>query len=83
MSEQLELIPREPKPLTARQQEVLRYIARYIGKHGFPPSTNDLCAHFRFTSNAAADHIRALVRKGALRKAPGVARGISLPKHND
>lgn len=80
MTEQLELIPPTPRPLTARQQQVLDFIADYIDEHHYPPSTNDIARHFSFKSNAAWEHLKALVRKGAILKTPGVIRGISLPK---
>jgi repressor LexA len=58
--------------LTARQQAVLDFIQASQEEGGVGPSLREIAAHFQFRSmNAAADHVRALRRKGVL---TGVAR---------
>lgn len=53
---------------TARQLELLRFIASNIRSHGFVPSFREAMAHFGFAStNTVADHLNALERKGLLR----------------
>ena len=60
------------KTLTPRQQQVLDYIREQQETEGTTPSLREIAAHFGFQSmNAAADHVRALRRKGML---DGVAR---------
>jgi repressor LexA len=55
------------KGLTRRQQQVLEFIRDNQQQAGVVPSLREIAAHFRFRSmNAAADHVRALRRKGRL-----------------
>ena len=65
--------------LTERQQEVLEYLYESRNVAGLLPSTREIQEHFGFASQTAAvDVLRALERKGVLRRLPGVARGIIL-----
>ena len=65
--------------LTRRQQQVLDYIQHAQQDAGATPSMREIADHFRFRSaNAARDHIRALVRKGALKQRAGQARSLQV-----
>lgn len=65
------------KPLTARQQQVLDFVQETLQDAGVAPTLREVAAHFRFRSvKAAADHINALRRKGALAGAPRRARSL-------
>ncbi|HDH7835475.1 TPA: SOS-response repressor and protease LexA [Raoultella ornithinolytica] len=65
--------------LTLRQQEVLNLLIEYQRKHGFPPTTYELTGMLGCRSpNAAATHLKALERKGAIKITRGVSRGISI-----
>ncbi|HAT1665491.1 TPA: SOS-response repressor and protease LexA [Raoultella ornithinolytica] len=65
--------------LTSRQQEVLDLLIEYQRKHGFPPTTYELTGLLGCRSpNAAATHLKALERKGAIKITRGVSRGISI-----
>lgn len=65
--------------LTLRQQEVLNLLIDYQRKHGFPPTTYELTGMLGCRSpNAAASHLKALERKGAITITRGVSRGISI-----
>lgn len=65
--------------LTIRQQEVLNLLIDYQRKHGFPPTTYELTGMLGCRSpNAAATHLKALERKGAIKITRGVSRGISI-----
>jgi repressor LexA len=67
------------KRLTARQKEVLRFIARFIEQNKFPPTRSELAAHFGFRSpNAAEAHLRALEGKNIIAIGKGTSRGITL-----
>ena len=67
------------KPLTLRQEAVRDFIEKFRQGKGMPPSLRDIQGHFGFASpNAAAKHVAALQRKGVLRKAAGLARGLVL-----
>lgn len=65
--------------LTARQNEVLIFISEHIDNIGYPPTRNELSAHFGFRSpNAAESHLRALEKKAVIRIERGRSRGITL-----
>ena len=67
------------KALTSRQQQILGMIASYIEKRGFPPTRAEICEALGFKSpNAAEEHLKALVKKGAISMVPGASRGIKL-----
>jgi repressor LexA len=54
--------------LTRRQREILGFIRQFTQRHGVPPTVREIGARFRVTPRAAFDHLRALERKGALRR---------------
>ncbi len=54
--------------LTRRQQEVLAFIRQFTQRHGVPPTVREIGERFRVTPRAAFDHLRALERKGHLRR---------------
>ena len=66
--------------LTARQEQVLDVIRRYVADTGYPPTRADIARELGFKSaNAAEEHLRALARKGAIEMIAGTSRGIRLP----
>lgn len=68
--------------LTARQQQILEFIQEFIDTEGFPPTRADIAKALGFRSaNAAEDHLKALVKKGAIEILPGTSRGIRLLGH--
>lgn len=70
--------------LTKRQEEVLVFLRDSRQEHGLMPSTREIQQHFGFASQTAAvDVLRALERKGSLRRLPGKARGIVLTEGHD
>ncbi|EJD6645724.1 SOS-response repressor and protease LexA [Citrobacter freundii] len=69
--------------LTVRQSEVLGSIVNYQRRFGFPPTICELAGLIGCSSpNAAAEHVKAIAKKGYISVAPGVARGISLIEQN-
>ncbi|NIB41286.1 repressor LexA [Pseudomaricurvus alkylphenolicus] len=67
--------------LTARQEEVLNLIKRYIDDTGYPPTRAEIAKELGFRSaNAAEEHLKALARKGAIEMVSGASRGIRLPE---
>lgn len=65
--------------LTPRQSEVYEAIKVHIEKVGFPPTLIELAGLIGCSSqNAAAEHVKALNKKGYITIARGAARGISL-----
>lgn len=67
--------------LTHRQSEVLDAIVLYKDRTGFPPTILELAGLIGCASpNAAAEHVKALKKKGYISIAPGAARGITVVK---
>ncbi len=67
--------------LTPRQRQILDFIDARLRQSGAPPTRAEIAAAFGFRSaNAAEEHLRALVRKGAIAMAPGRSRGIRVLK---
>ena len=65
--------------LTSRQQQVLDYIQSSQTQHGVVPTMREIARQFGFRSmTAAADHVRALRRKGYLVHNPRAARSHSV-----
>lgn len=63
--------------LTARQQEVLSFISECVATDGLPPTRAEIARALGFSSpNAAEQHVKALVNKGALEWVPGASRGL-------
>ena len=65
--------------LTPRQNQILTFIRKCIERSGLPPTRQEICRHFGFTSpNAAEQHLRALANKGVIEMLPSASRGIRL-----
>ena len=59
-------------PVTQRQREVLEFVREWRSRKGKMPSTREIQRHFGFASQTAAvNHLKALERKGFLRRMPG------------
>ncbi len=66
--------------LTDRQQEILAFIEDYVQRHGVPPSIRDIGQKFKIYPRAAHDHLRALERKGVIKRTPLKSRGVQLAR---
>ena len=69
------------RELTSRQQDILTFISAFSDQHGMPPTVREIGERFRVTPRAAFDHLRALERKGALKRretAGRTARALTL-----
>lgn len=65
--------------LTKRQAEILNFIKTNIQYSGFPPTISEIQGQFSFKSpNAVQEHLKALVRKGQIRRNPNQWRGLEL-----
>ena len=55
--------------ITAKQNETLTFVKKYIVSHGFPPSVREICKGMNLSSPATAHaHLRQLEKKGLIRK---------------
>ena len=64
--------------LTARQKEVFDFIRSFIKEKGFPPSVREIAGHFDIYPRAAFDHLKALERKGYLKRRASMSRGLEV-----
>jgi repressor LexA len=65
--------------LTRRQAEILSFIKTHIQYSGYPPTISEIQGQFSFKSpNAVQEHLKALVRKGQIRRNPNQWRGLEL-----
>jgi repressor LexA len=64
--------------LTSRQQEILDFIQGFIAKEGYPPSLREIGDHFGVKAPSVLDHLRALERKGYLRRKPSRSRSLEM-----
>ncbi len=56
------------RELTRRQREILGFIKTFTQRHSVPPTVREIGGRFDVTPRAAFDHLRALERKGHLRR---------------
>lgn len=64
--------------LTARQQKVLDFVVDTIQKYGYPPTLREIGEHMGIKStNGVSDHLKALERKGYLKKSSLRARALT------
>lgn len=68
-----------PPPPTARQLEILRWVAGFIADKGFPPTRRDICRGFEFSSpNAAQLYMTQLKRRGLVTYTERASRTLRL-----
>lgn len=67
------------KGLTKRQQQVLDMIRDFMDEYNMPPTRVEIADAMGFRSaNAAEDHLKALLNKGAIEMYTGSSRGIRI-----
>ena len=67
------------KALTAKQEAILDFIRAEHARHGFPPTIREIGEHFGLRSTGSVrDHLRALERKGYVKRRSHLSRGIAL-----
>ena len=64
--------------LTTRQKEVFNFVRRFIKERGYPPSVREIGEHFDIYPRAVFDHLKALERKGYLKRRGSVSRGLEI-----
>lgn len=66
------------KSLTSKQQNVFEYIKIQVSQMGFPPSVREIAQEFSISTRAAYDHLRAIEKKGYIRRDPMKPRAIEI-----
>src|SRR5882757_865081 len=69
----------EPAALTPRQRKVLEVIRDWVERFGYPPSVREIGDAVGLTSTSSVHHqLRALERKGYLRRDPNRTRAVDV-----
>ncbi len=68
----------ELKKLTDRQREVYDFIIEFRRENGFAPTIREISHSFNFNIKSAHDHLKALARKGWIKRAGKGSRAIEL-----
>jgi len=72
------------KGLTKRQQQVLEMIRDFIEEYNMPPTRVEIADAMGFRSaNAAEDHLKALLNKGAIEMYVGSSRGVRIVEEEE
>jgi repressor LexA len=64
--------------LTLRQKEVFNFIRSFIRERGYPPSVREIGEHFNIYPRAVFDHLKALEKKGYLKRRSSMSRGLEV-----
>ncbi len=67
-------------PLTFKQTEVLVFIDAFTKKKGFPPSIREIGEFFKLSPPSVLNHLRALEKKGFIRREPLKPRCLEILK---
>ncbi len=71
------------KNLTARQNQVLTYIADYIRSHNYPPTHREISEYLGISVKGAYDHVKALQKKGRIQCNDNRSRTIELVQSDE
>ena len=64
--------------LTSRQREIFDFVRIFIKERGYPPSVREIGDHFHIYPRAAFDHLKALEKKGYLKRRESMSRGLEI-----
>ena len=64
--------------LTSRQREIFNFVRAFTKERGYPPSVREIGDHFNIYPRAVFDHLKALEKKGYLRRRGSISRGLEV-----
>lgn len=64
--------------LTSRQKEIFNFVRTFIKTRGYPPSVREIANHFQIYPRAVFDHLKALEKKGYLKREGSMSRGLEV-----
>lgn len=70
------------KDLTPRQREIFEWVKGFIEEHGMPPTVREIGAAFGIKSSSVFDLLKAIERKGYLRRGALGARSLIVEERN-
>lgn len=69
----------QPVRPTKKQRELLSFIEKFIGEHGYSPSYREIMSGLDYTSVATVSlHVNSLIKRGHLRKRDFSARSLEV-----
>jgi SOS-response transcriptional repressor LexA len=69
----------QPVRPTKKQRELLAFIEKFIGEHGYSPSYREIMSGLNYTSVATvALHVNNLIKRGHIKKREGSARSLEV-----
>jgi repressor LexA len=71
------------KDLTRRQREVLDFIREFIHTNRYPPTFREIATNFKFSAKGGYDHVKALAKKGYLRRNKNRSRTIEILRDSE
>ena len=73
--------PKETRPATPRQTEILTFVRDYQYKHGYSPTYDEIAEQLGISKVTVFEHLSTLVEKGLLRREKHKARSLLLADH--
>jgi len=64
--------------LTSKQKGIFNFIRSFVKERGYPPSVREIGEHFAIYPRAAFDHLKALEKKGYLKRRGSTSRGLEI-----
>src|SRR5512135_1532083 len=64
--------------LTSRQREIFDFVRIFIKERRYPPSVREIGEHFHIYPRAVFDHLKALEKKGYLKRRGSMSRGLEI-----
>lgn len=68
--------------LTDRQNDIFSFIVSFLSERGFPPSIREIGASFRIAPSSVLDHLKAIERKGFIRRIHSKQRCLEILKRD-
>jgi repressor LexA len=76
LTRKTEMVKKQKKKLTPRQREVFEWIKDFIQEYAMPPTVREIGDAFGMKSSSMFDHLKALERKGYLKRGDMGARSL-------
>lgn len=72
------------KGITNKQEDVLKYVKKFVANHGYPPAVREICSGLGLSSPATVfSHLKKLEKNGWIRKGNGKYRTIEILGENE
>ena len=69
--------------LTNREEQVYKFIKQFIKEKGIPPTNREIADYFNIAPKNAFKYLTILEKKGYIKRAKKISRGISICENSD